>query len=114
MLCEPGCLHISAVRAIDTSVENLGTPVVKSLYVVSVGVDGHFSKPGLGRGSSTQTQSALYIGGGLTRYLSRVHGKRSQRGFTGCIKNIVIGESPIKIPITAAYRNTHVGVCPVD
>ncbi|KAJ8736784.1 hypothetical protein PYW07_000055 [Mythimna separata] len=88
--------------------------VVKSLYVVSVGVDGHFSKPGLGRGSSTQTQSALYIGGGLTRYLSRVHGKRSQRGFTGCIKNIVIGESPIKIPITAAYRNTHVGVCPVD
>ncbi|KAJ8738019.1 hypothetical protein PYW08_000614 [Mythimna loreyi] len=88
--------------------------VVKSLYVVSVGVDGHFSKPGLGRGSSTQTTSSLFIGGGHIRHLSKVTGKRSQRGFTGCIKNIYIGESPVKIPITAAYRNTHVGVCPLD
>ncbi|XP_049703370.2 laminin subunit alpha [Helicoverpa armigera] len=87
--------------------------VVKSLYVVSVGVDGHFSKPGLGAYASTDTRSSLYIGG-HEKPLHRVRGVRSRRGFTGCIKNIVIGESPVKIPLTAAGRNTHIGVCPVD
>lgn len=38
--------------------------VVKSLYVVSVGLDGHFSRPGIGaRKASTDTRSALYVGG---------------------------------------------------
>ncbi|KAH9634640.1 hypothetical protein HF086_000612 [Spodoptera exigua] len=87
--------------------------VVKSLYVVSVGVDGHFSKPGMGAYSSTDTRSALYIGG-HERPLHKLRGVRSRRGFTGCIRKIVIGETPLKIPLTAAGRNTHVGVCPVD
>ncbi|CAB3226438.1 unnamed protein product [Arctia plantaginis] len=87
--------------------------VVKSLYVVSVGVDGHFAKPGQGAYTSTDTRSALYIGG-HERPLDKVRGVKSRRGFTGCIKNIVIGESPVKIPLTAAGRDTHIGVCPLE
>ncbi|XP_075991137.1 laminin subunit alpha isoform X2 [Anticarsia gemmatalis] len=87
--------------------------VVKSHYVVSVGVDGHFSKPGIGAYASTDTRSAMYIGG-HERPLHKVRGVKSRRGFTGCIKNIVIEKSAVKIPLTAAGRNTHIGVCPLD
>ncbi|XP_049885179.1 laminin subunit alpha [Pectinophora gossypiella] len=86
---------------------------VKSRHVVSVGVDGHFSDAGLGVSGSTDTRSALYIGGN-ERPISKVRGVRSRRGFTGCIRNIIIKETPVKIPLTAAGRNTHIGVCPVD
>ncbi|XP_045458049.1 laminin subunit alpha [Melitaea cinxia] len=86
---------------------------VKSRHVVSVGVDGHFSDAGLGQSGSTDTRSALYIGG-HERSLSRVKGVRSRRGFTGCIRNIVIKDVPVQIPLTAARRNTHIGVCPND
>ncbi|XP_046976709.1 laminin subunit alpha [Vanessa cardui] len=86
---------------------------VKSRHVVSVGVDGHFSDPCVGQSGSTDTRSALYIGG-HERSISRVKGVRSRRGFTGCIRNIVIKEVPVQIPLTAARRNTHIGVCPND
>ncbi|KAI5640960.1 laminin G domain-containing protein [Phthorimaea operculella] len=86
---------------------------VKSRHVVSVGVDGHFSDAGLGQSGSTDTRSALYIGG-HERPISRVRGVRSRRGFTGCIRNIMIRESLVQIPLTAAGRNTHIGVCPAD
>ncbi|CAD0193927.1 unnamed protein product [Chrysodeixis includens] len=87
--------------------------VVKSLYVVSVGVDGHFSKPGLGAYSSTDTRSALYVGG-HERPLHKLRGVRARRGFSGCLRNLLIGDSPVRIPLTAAGRNTHVSLCPAD
>lgn len=87
--------------------------MVKSLYVVSVGVDGHFSKPGLGAYSSTDTRSALYVGG-HERPLHKLRGVRARRGFSGCLRNLLIGDSPVRVPLTAAGRNTHVGVCPAD
>ncbi|CAK1588443.1 unnamed protein product [Parnassius mnemosyne] len=86
---------------------------VKSRHVVSVGVDGHFSDAGLGQSGSTDTRSALYIGG-HERPIAKVRGVRSRRGFTGCIRNIVIRETSIQIPLNAAGRNTHIGVCPTD
>ncbi|XP_037870167.2 laminin subunit alpha [Bombyx mori] len=87
--------------------------VVKSLYVVSVGVDGHFSKPGIGAYTSTDTHSALYIGG-HERPIHKVRGVHSRRGFTGCVRNIVVGETPVKVPNSAVGRGAHVGVCPQD
>ncbi|XP_032527888.2 laminin subunit alpha [Danaus plexippus] len=86
---------------------------VKSRHVVSVGVDGHFSDAGLGQSGSTDTRSALYIGGHV-RPISTLRGTSSKRGFTGCIRNIVIKETPVHIPLSAARRDTHVGVCPSD
>ncbi|KAJ0183974.1 hypothetical protein K1T71_000397 [Dendrolimus kikuchii] len=85
--------------------------VVKSFYVVSVGVDSHFSDPGIGSYASTDTKSALFVGG-HERPISKVRGVKSKRGFTGCIKNIMIGETSVTIPLTAAGRNTHIGACP--
>lgn len=86
---------------------------MKSLYVVSVGVDGHFSKPGIGAYTSTDTHSALYIGG-HERPIHKVRGVHSRRGFTGCVRNIVVGETPVKVPNSAVGRGAHVGVCPQD
>ncbi|XP_045509429.1 laminin subunit alpha [Colias croceus] len=86
---------------------------VKSRHVVSVGVDGHLSDAGLGQSGSTDTRSALYVGG-HERLVSKVRGVRSRRGFTGCVRNIVINEKPVHIPLSAAKRNTHIGVCPND
>ncbi|XP_026331928.1 laminin subunit alpha isoform X2 [Hyposmocoma kahamanoa] len=86
---------------------------IKLRHVVSVGVDGQFSDPGIGMSSSTDTGSALYIGG-HERAIGKVRGVTSKRGFTGCIRNIVINTTRIKIPLNAAGRNTHVGVCPKD
>ncbi|XP_063394216.1 laminin subunit alpha [Cydia fagiglandana] len=87
--------------------------VAKARHVVSVGVDNHFGDAGLGTGPSTDTRSALYIGG-HEKAVARVRGVRSKRGFTGCIRNIQIREQPISIPLSAAHRDTHVGACPVD
>lgn len=84
---------------------------MKSRHVVSVGVDGHFSDAGLGVSSSTDTKSALFIGG-HERPLARVRGVRSRSGYTGCIKNIVIKEELASIPLTAAHGSVHIGVCP--
>ncbi|XP_034839290.1 laminin subunit alpha [Maniola hyperantus] len=86
---------------------------VKSHHVVSVGVDGHFSDPGLGVSGSTDTRSAIYIGG-HERPINRVRGVRSKRGFTGCIRNITIKDNPVQIPLSAAGRNTNIGICPSD
>ncbi|CAH2207445.1 jg16565, partial [Pararge aegeria aegeria] len=86
---------------------------VKSHHVVSVGVDGHFSDAGLGVSGSTDTRSAIYIGG-HERPINRVRGVRSKRGFTGCIRNITIKDTPVQIPLSAAGRNTNIGVCPSD
>lgn len=86
---------------------------IKLRHVVSVGVDGQYSDPGIGSTSSTDTRSALYIGG-HERAISKVRGATSKRGFTGCIRNLVIRMTPLKIPLTAAGRNTHIGVCPSD
>ncbi|XP_061719203.1 laminin subunit alpha-like [Cydia pomonella] len=87
--------------------------VAKARHVVSVGVDNHFGDAGLGTGPSTDTRSALYIGG-HEKAVARVRGVRSKRGFTGCIRNIQIREQPISIPLSAAHRDTHIGACPVD
>lgn len=78
-----------------------------------MGVDGQFSDPGIGMSSSTDTRSALHIGG-HERALSTVRGVTAKRGFTGCIKEIVINATPVKIPLNAARGVTHVGVCPID
>ncbi|XP_048488928.1 laminin subunit alpha [Plutella xylostella] len=88
--------------------------VVKSRHAVSVGVDGNFSGAGLGQSGSTDTKSALFIGG-HERQLSRVRGVKSRRGFSGCLRNIVIKEVLVTdIPLNAAHGNVHIGVCPVD
>lgn len=92
---------------------NISFAAVKSSHVVSVGVDGHFSDPGVGQSGYTDTKSALYIGG-HERDLSKVKGVRSQRGYVGCIRNIVIKEKARRIPLNAAHGNVHVGVCPTD
>ncbi|VVC86157.1 unnamed protein product [Leptidea sinapis] len=84
---------------------------IKSHHVVSVSVDGHYSDAGLGHSASTDTRSALYIGG-HERPLWKVRGVRSRRGFTGCIRNITVKDTLVQIPLTAAGRNTHIGVCP--
>lgn len=81
--------------------------------MVSVGVDGHFSDAGLGVSGSTDTRSAIYIGG-HEKPITKVKGVRSDRGFTGCMRNIIIKETLVNIPLTAAHRNTHIGVCPSD
>ncbi|KAL0902126.1 hypothetical protein ABMA27_000070 [Loxostege sticticalis] len=86
---------------------------VKSRHVVSIGVDGHFSDAGIGLSSSTDTRYPLYIGG-HERPLHKLRGVQARHGYTGCVRNLVIKEAAVDIPLTAAGRNAHVGVCPSD
>ncbi|XP_061713822.1 laminin subunit alpha-4-like [Cydia pomonella] len=121
------------LRARNTSLCNGNWHTIQVLKfgnTVSVGVDNHFSDTVVREtseyyeetsdfeihddsGLSTDTRSAIFIGG-HTRAVSRLRGIRCKYGYTGCIRNIKIRDQPVKIPLTAAHENVHIGACPVD
>ena len=84
--------------------------------MITLSVDNVFTDPNLGDHSSTSTDtgSALFLGG--HRYLNtpRAKGVVTKLPYVGCVKNVVINDEPIEIHANMAEGDVIVGTCPTD
>lgn len=89
---------------------------VKSKNVITLSVDNVFTDPQLGDHSSTSTDtgSALFLGGHRYLHSPRAKGIRTKTPYVGCVKNIFINNEPIEILANMAEGDVIVGTCPTN
>jgi laminin alpha 3/5 len=89
---------------------------VKSKNVVTLSVDNVYSEPTLGDHSSTSTDtgSALFLGGHRFLNTSRAKGIETRLSYVGCVKNVFINNDPLEIYADMAEEDVIVGTCPTN
>ncbi|KAJ8933870.1 hypothetical protein NQ314_013723 [Rhamnusium bicolor] len=87
---------------------------VKSKNVVTLSVDNLFTDPKIGaaHSTSTDTGSALFLGG--HRFLKKVRGIVSRTPYIGCIRNVEINTEPQPLIPNMAEGNITIGFCPTN
>ncbi|KYB28643.1 Laminin subunit alpha-like Protein [Tribolium castaneum] len=89
---------------------------VKSKNVITLSVDNVFTDPKLGDHSSTSTDtaSALFLGGHRYLNATRARGIVTRLPYVGCVKNIFINNDPVEVDASMAEGGVIVGTCPTN
>lgn len=73
-------------------------------------MDKTFADAGVGHSHSTDTRGALFLGGHA--FMKKMRGYQTRTYFSGCIRKVVVNNSPINILPKMANAGVQVGVCP--
>ncbi|CAH1963974.1 unnamed protein product [Acanthoscelides obtectus] len=90
---------------------------VKSKNVITLSVDSMFTSPKIGpaHSTSTDTGSALFLGG--HRLIKKVRGIQSRTPYVGCVRNVTINDERVDLtmlPSTLISGNVDIGYCPTN
>ncbi|VEN47917.1 unnamed protein product [Callosobruchus maculatus] len=90
---------------------------VKSKNVITLSVDSMFTSPKIGpaHSTSTDTGSALFLGG--HRFIKKVRGIQSRMPYVGCVRNVTINDERVDLttlPTTFINGNVDIGYCPTN
>ncbi|KAL0280200.1 UNVERIFIED_CONTAM: hypothetical protein PYX00_001570 [Menopon gallinae] len=86
---------------------------VQAKNVVVLSVDSMSVDPGIGVPGSTitDTRNPLYLGGTGPKKIQR-RGSITQHQYVGCMRNVLINDTPLKLTVQRAIGNVTVSACP--
>lgn len=86
---------------------------VQAKNVVVLSVDSMSVDPGIGVPGSTitDTRNPLYLGGTGPKKIQR-RGSITHHQYVGCMRNVLINDTPLKLGVQRAVGNVTISACP--